>query len=182
MVRIRTHEQRRAGRDGRVPGGQGSRLTEDPREEWGGFDAEVPGCGTVEVKSAAYVQSWEQQNYTRISFDIAKRKSAWNPKTGEHDRRDPPQRIADVYIFCLFKHRCQNTINPLDVEQWEFFVVPRSKLDHSDWRDRKSIGLNSLSRLTKAIAYDGLRDEVHRAMTVQRRSVDPRRSFERSTS
>lgn len=31
--------------------------TKEPREEWGSFDVEVPGCGTVEVKSAAYIQS-----------------------------------------------------------------------------------------------------------------------------
>ena len=135
--------------------------TEGPREEWGERDAEVPGCGTIEVKNSAYIQSWEQQDYSRISFDIAKRKSAWNPKTGKYKRLDPPERIADVYVFCLLKHRCQSTINPLDVEQWEFFVVPRSKLD-SDWGDSKSIGLNSLSQLTKGIAYDALSEEVHR--------------------
>ena len=72
---------------------------------------------------------------------------------------DPPERIADVYVFCLLKHKCQNTINPLDVEQWEFFVVPRSKLD-SDCGDSKSIGLNSLSQLTKGVSYDALRVDL----------------------
>ena len=105
-------------------------------------------CGTIEVKSSAYVQSWEQQDYSTLSFDIAKKKSAWNPKTGKYRKLDPPERIADVYVFCLLKHKCQETIGPLDVEQWEFFVVPRLKLDHSDWGDSKSLGFDSLSRLT----------------------------------
>ena len=157
-------------------------LTEEPREEWSAFDSEVPGCGTLEVKSSAYIQSWEQQDYSTISFDIAKRKFAWNAKTGEDERLDSPQRIADVYVFCLLKHRCQSTINPLDVKQWGFFVVPRSELDHSDWGDSKSIGLNSLSRLTKPIEYGVLRDEVQRAMSVQRSSTARSQSVERPRS
>lgn len=63
--------------------------TKEPREEWGAFDAEVPGSGTVEVKSAAYIQSWKQEDYSRISFDIGKRTSAWNPRTGQWKERNP---------------------------------------------------------------------------------------------
>ena len=140
-------------------------LTGEPREEWGAFDVEVPGCGTVEVKSAAYIQSWEQRDYSRISFDIAKRTSAWNPKTGEYESlKNPPQRIADVYVFCLLRHKCQRTIDPLNVKQWEFYVVRRSMLDGSPWEQQKRIGLSSLGCLTKAIPYDELKGEVHRAM------------------
>ena len=157
-------------------------VTQDPREEWGEFDVEVPGCGTIEVKSSAHIQSWKQQDYSKISFDIAKRKSAWNPKTGNYRELDPPERIADVYVFCLLKHKCQETIDPLDVKQWEFFVVPRSKLDHGHHRDNNKIGLNPLSRLAKPIAYHELRDQVNRAIAVQRGSTEPRHSLERPTS
>ena len=138
-------------------------LTEEPREEWSAFDLEVPDCGTVEVKSAAYIQSWEQKEYSRISFDIAKRKSAWNPKTGKWKELDPPERIADVYVFCLLKHKCQKTIDPLNVEQWEFYVVHRSQLD-CNLKENKAVGLNSLTDLTKAIPYGELKGELCRAM------------------
>ena len=145
-------------------------VTQDPREEWSECDVEVPGGETVEVKSSAYIQSWEQRDYSTISFNIAKKKSAWNPKTGKYKPLDPPERIADVYVFCLLKHRCQKTIDPLDVKQWEFFVVPRSKLDH-EHGDNKKIGLNPLSRLAKPVAYHELGDEVRRAMAEQRSCV-----------
>ena len=135
-------------------------LTGEPREEWGAFDVEVPGGGTIEVKSAAYIQSWEQRDYSRISFDIAKRTTAWNPKTGKSIPLNPPRRVADVYVFCLLRHKCQKTIDPLNVEQWEFYVVRRSKLDRSRWKKGKSIGLNSLSCLTRAVPYGELNSEV----------------------
>ena len=140
------------------------KLPEEPREEWGAFDLEVPRCGTVEVKSAAYIQSWEQKDYSTISFDIAKRTSAWNPKTGKYKQLDSPQRVADVYVFCLLRHKCQKTIDPLNVEQWEFYVVPRSQLDRSQWNKNKRIGLNSLTGLTKSIPYGELNGEVRRAL------------------
>lgn len=141
------------------------KRTEEPREEWGAFDVEVPGCGTVEVKSAAYIQSWEQTDYSRISFDIAKRTSAWNPKTGEYEELNPPRRVADVYVFCLLKHKCQKTIDPLYVDQWKLYVVRRSQLDRSKWKENKRIGLGSLASLTKAgaIPYSELKDEVRAA-------------------
>ena len=64
-------------------------LTGEPREEWGAFDVEVPGGGTIEVKSAAYIQSWEQRDYSRISFDIAKRTTALEPKDGQVHTTEP---------------------------------------------------------------------------------------------
>ena len=157
-------------------------LTDDPREEWGAFDAQLPGGGTVEVKSAAYIQSWKQKKYTSISFDIAKRKSAWNPKTGVDEKLDPPRRISDVYVFCLLKHKCQETIDPLDVEQWEFFVVPRSELDCVKHKDNRKIGLNSLAKLTEPVTYKRLSDEVRRAMSVQRNSTERGQSADRPRS
>ncbi len=139
-------------------------VTDEPREEWGAFDVEVPGCGTVEVKSAAYIQSWKQRDFSRISFDIANRTSSWNPKTGEYEALDSPRRVADVYVFCLLSHKCQKTIDPLNVEQWKFYVVRRTQLDCSRWKKNKKIGLNSLTCLTKAIPYGELNCEVRKAM------------------
>ena len=139
-------------------------LTEKPREEWAGFDLEVSGRGTVEVKSAAYIQSWKQKGYSKISFDIARRKSSWNPETGKTDRWESPRRGANAYVFCLLKHKCQKTIDPLNVDQWSFYVVSRSKLDCSEWGQKENIGLNSLSSLTRSTPYRQLKSKVLRAL------------------
>ena len=140
------------------------KLTKKPREEWGAFDLAVPGYGKIEVKSAAYIQSWEQKEYSRISFDVARRKFLWSPETGEYEKQGSPQRVADVYVFCLLKHKCQETIDPLNMEQWEFYIVSRSQLDGSDWKENKRIGLKSLTCLTEAIPYIDLKREVRKTM------------------
>ncbi len=140
------------------------KLTVAPREEWGAFDLEVPSCGTVEVKSAAYIQSWEQRDFSRISFDIARRESAWNPETGKYKKHDSAKRNADVYVFCLLKHRCQKTIDPLDVDQWEFYVVPKALLD-CERGNGKGIALNALKELTGAVPYGELSNRVREVFT-----------------
>ena len=140
------------------------KLTMAPREEWGAFDLEVPSGGTLEVKSAAYIQSWEQEDFSKIRFDIARRKSAWNPETGKYKEHDSPKRNADVYVFCLLKHRCQETIDPLDVDQWEFYVVPKALLD-CERDDGKSIALGALKELADAVPYGELNNRVREAFT-----------------
>ena len=114
----------------------------------------------------------KQSDYSRISFDIAKRTFAWNPKTGKNEELSPSRRVADVYVFCLLRHKCQTTIDPLNVGQWEFYVVRRSKLDRSKWKDNRRVGLNSLACLTEAIPYAELQNAICRAMDVVAVSVD----------
>ncbi|MDG2305284.1 MAG: hypothetical protein P8R42_11640 [Candidatus Binatia bacterium] len=52
------------------------------RQEWAAWDLKTPTAVTVEVKSAAYIQTWHQDRLSTISFDIAP-KQAWNPETDE---------------------------------------------------------------------------------------------------
>ena len=50
------------------------------RDEWASFDLLTDDGTKVEVKSAAYLQSWVQTKLSRISFRIPKTR-AWSPKT-----------------------------------------------------------------------------------------------------
>ena len=120
-------------------------LGDKPREEWAECDV-VMRSKKIEVKSAAYIQSWAQHRFSPISFDIAPKKSRWNAETGESTTLDTPQRVADLYVFCLLKHRCQKTIDPLDVDQWDFYVLSTARLDRECANQRK-IGLGRLRGL-----------------------------------
>ena len=33
------------------------------------------------------------------------------------------KRQVDIYIFCVHKHKDENTINPLDMNPWDFYVL-----------------------------------------------------------
>jgi hypothetical protein len=113
------------------------------RDSWAPFDLLTPDGIRVEVKSAAYVQSWWQRRLSPICFSV-RRTRAWSADMGFAP--SDAVRQADVYVFALLAHRDKATIEPLNVEQWRFFVVPTAVLD-ARTRSQHSITLAGLRGL-----------------------------------
>lgn len=144
----------------------GSAIDIDPtdlRDEWDAFDLTSKEGIKIEVKSAAYIQSWEQKKYSAITFSIKKSK-LWNEDSTK--RIGELVRHADVYVFCLLKNKDQDTIDPLKMEQWEFYVVPTITLDNYE-RSEHSISLKSLKKLVIPIQYQELKEEINNAYKQQ---------------
>ncbi|MFD8159625.1 hypothetical protein [Streptomyces malaysiensis] len=114
------------------------------RTEWDSVDIRTPEGWCVEVKSAAYLQSWAQSQPSEISFSIAPA-SGWDAQTGTASA--DVLRRADVYVFCLLHHLDKQTLNPLDLDQWTFHVLPTRVLDER-CKGQKTIRLSSLERLS----------------------------------
>ncbi|MET9701201.1 hypothetical protein ABZY31_30395 [Streptomyces sp. NPDC006529] len=124
---------------------------------WDSVDIRLPGGLQVEVKSAAYLQEWDQQALTAVSFSIAPAQG-WNAVTGEAD--PARRRRADVYVFCLLSHQEKTTLDPLDLAQWTFYVLPTSVLDEHR-RHQRSLTLASLLALDPVrTGFPGLRSAV----------------------
>ena len=142
-------------------------LGDKPRVEWAAWDLKMPTGETIEVKSAAYIQSWPQDRHSQVRFGIAQSRQAWNPDTGKTMVPKVPRRFADVYVFCLLNHKDRCTVDPLDVDQWEFYVVSTDRLN-TKCGDRRTIGLNQLRDLAEgpALPYarlgEALRGRVSR--------------------
>ena len=113
------------------------------RNEWDPFDLQTASGLKIEVKSAAYVQAWGQKELSKISFST-RHTRAWDPETGAFATER--KRQADVYVFALLSHREKESIDPLNLDQWEFYVVPTSQLDSYE-RSQHSITLKSLQQL-----------------------------------
>ena len=92
-------------------------LNSEFREEWAPVDATYNGT-TIEIKSAAYEQSWPQSHPSSIVFSLR-------------------QKVSDLYVFCLMRGH-----TPEDLDHWDFWVVPTESLP-----DQHSIGLNPLKNL-----------------------------------
>jgi hypothetical protein len=130
------------------------------RDEWGAFDLTTPEKIKVEVKSAAYIQSWTQHRLSAIVFHIPKTR-AWDADTNIQEKE--PRRQAQVYVFALLAHKDKPSIDPLNVNQWSFFALPTTVLD-ARTRSQHSITLRSLEKLAgSAVSYDELRDAVDQA-------------------
>ncbi|MDM1353275.1 MULTISPECIES: hypothetical protein [Myroides] len=126
------------------------------RDQWDAYDLIMPENIRVEVKSSAYLQSWEQLDYSKISFST-RTTIPWNRSIDK--RSDTAIRTADVYVFCLLKHKDKTTVNPLNLDQWEFYVISTVQLNNN-LGNQKSISLNVLQKLAKALKFLELRDEV----------------------
>ena len=72
-------------------------IRDTKRLEWDQYDLDIDG-DKVEVKSAAYVQTWEQTRSSVIAFGIRPAKG-WDART--NTAATSVQRCADVYVFCL---------------------------------------------------------------------------------
>ena len=95
------------------------------RNEWDSFDLTTPKGIKVEVKSSAYLQSWYQKRFSAAAWSAGPTR-AWDPATNVSSSEARWQ--ADIYVFALLDHRVKETVEPLDLDQWCFFVVPRNKL------------------------------------------------------
>ena len=123
-------------------------FTDQPRDEWSAYDA-IGRCGVkVEVKSAAYRQNWAQAKPSCIKFNIKPRKRSWDAYTNEWTKHDPPRRIASVYVSCVLGTKSDPAPDPLDLDQWEFYILPTAVLD-SKVQDQKTISLGPLEALVR---------------------------------
>ena len=130
------------------------------RVEWDTVDITTPEEIKIEVKSAAYLQSWHQKRPSAISFGIAKT-YPWDWKTNQYGEKQI--RSADVYVFCLLDHLNGQTVKPLDLTQWKFYVLPTRTLDTS-LGDQKTVSLSRLKELgAEPLDYDQIRNAVLKA-------------------
>jgi hypothetical protein len=113
-----------------------------PRDGWAPYDLSTPEGVKVEVKSSAYLQSWRQTRLSTPTFRIP-RTTAWDSDTDSGE--NGPKRQADVYVFAVLAHRDKATLNPLDLPQWDFYVLPTSLLDQRA-QSQLTISLSSLGR------------------------------------
>ena len=114
-------------------------VAEGLRTGWEPFDLKTREGVRVEVKSSAYVQEWYQQTHSRISFQI-KSARAWDPTTNVMEAES--RRQSDVYVFCVLHHK-EETVDPMDLAHWTFYVCSTATLDHA-CPGQKTIGLSRL--------------------------------------
>lgn len=112
--------------------------TTQAREDWAAFDLLYHQV-KIEVKSSAYLQSWEQTKLSQIKFSISPSHS-WASDTGYSEDFI---RQSDLYVFCVYSCVDKSSANPLRLEDWDFYVLPTFVLNEQCGNQRTI----SLSRL-----------------------------------
>jgi hypothetical protein len=113
------------------------------RTEWDAYDIESKEGIKIEVKSSAYIQSWTQKKLSRIQFDIRPTQGFDSKKNSYSSQLT---RQSDVYVFCVLEETNQEAIDPLNLDQWSFYVLGTNELNQAVGQ-QKSISLGRLKEL-----------------------------------
>lgn len=111
------------------------------RVEWDPFDVLTPDGVRIEVKSGAYLQSWEQKRPSRIVFSGLSARLL-DPVTGAYSVERGYN--ADVYVFAVQTAQAHDVLDVLDTTQWEFYVLARDEVASTGYR---SLSLATVARL-----------------------------------
>jgi hypothetical protein len=127
------------------------------RVEWDACDLTTPSGLKLEIKTSGYVQSWAQARLSVPTFDIAVKRS-WDAASNTY--APVPGRPADIYVFALHAHQDRSSADPMDVAQWQFFVLRAAVLGER-CATQKRIGLTALRALEPRVtAFERLADAI----------------------
>ena len=99
------------------------------RSAWGDYDVDFKGK-KVEVKCCSYIQDWDQKDYSVISWSGLKARELYysDAVKKQSELNSEKDYKADVYVLSLFKHKDHATLDILDMDQWDFYVLSRDEL------------------------------------------------------
>ena len=132
-------------------------ILDKPREEWDAYDLKTKNGLKIEIKSSSYLQSWEQIKLSKIIFGIQPT-SDWDYTINKRSKEK--MRQSDIYIFCVLSHKDKNSVDPLDLSQWDFYIL-ETKVLNEKVKTQKTITLSSLLKINPIkIKYDNLKQEI----------------------
>lgn len=138
-------------------------VSSRPRAEWDPTDTDYRGK-TVEVTSAADIQSFDLARPSSIRFEIGTR-CRWNEETSRHE--DTRCRHADCSVFCLLTEQDRSLVDPLDLARWAFYVLATETIDER-FRDRKPVVLSRVEDCCHLVDFGCLATEVDRVLFRER--------------
>jgi hypothetical protein len=126
------------------------------RDPWANYDVRTPEGITIEIKSSAYLQAWDQQRLTKPIFAGLTGRS-WAPLTGKSKEREIR---AQVFVFCLQTATTHENYDPLDVGQWRFWAMNASYVKD---RATRSVALSFVNDNAVMCEWNELKQSVEEA-------------------
>jgi hypothetical protein len=146
-------------------------VADGVRSGWEPYDVETWSRIRVEVKASAYVQTWGQKTLSKIIFGIRPTR-AWDADANVFAHESLRQ--ANVYVFALLTERDKAIVNPLNVAQWQFYILRAQTLDERVPL-QKTISLSSLLKLgALKVSYRELRGAIGAAWPATSAKADRR--------
>lgn len=147
-------------------------VTDQVMNDYEAFDAVTADGKKIEVKSSGYIQRWPQKKPSAVRFSIGK-KRAWDYEKFDWIEGDP-RRHSDIYVFACHHHLDKGTVDPMDLAQWTFYVVPTVMIN-ATFPDADGLSLQAIEKHLNAIKTDfaGLKAAVDLAAAPGKAATSP---------
>ncbi len=136
-----------------------------PKRGWGECDIIYRGK-RIEVKCSSVLQEWERADPSKPTWGIAKTMPCdvalvdGKFKFIGRDKEAIPERRSEVYVFCLFAEKNREIADPLDFDQWEFYVAP-TRVINEKLGNQRQISICGLQKIGAApCTYSDLKAAV----------------------
>ena len=110
----------------------------------------------IEVKETSYQHAWqtdEEEKSKQRTFSITKAYSEYADNTSEYERQN------DIYVFCLNTGMTRAESNPLQLEHWEFYIVPTDVINE-ECGDGKTVSLSRIRQMTDKVDYSQIKNMI----------------------
>ncbi|MBN1162503.1 hypothetical protein JXA34_02025 [Patescibacteria group bacterium] len=131
------------------------------KNPWGDFDVVTNEGTKIETKCSAFLQDWDQKELSKPLFSGLRAKDLyWNSAVSDFKADSGKDYKSDIYVFVLQNHKNPETLNLLDMNQWEFFVLSRDELKEIS-KNASSVSLVKLQKENvEPIHFNGLRQAI----------------------
>lgn len=110
----------------------------------------------IEVKETSYFHAWQTDDEPKSqhrAFGITKAFDNYQDSSSQFRRQN------DIYIFCLNTGETKTDSNPLELNNWQFYVVSTETIN-KECGDAKTISLSRVEKLATKIEYSKLKNAV----------------------
>lgn len=111
----------------------------------------------IEIKETSYYHPWNEKG--KISkqriFGITKANSNYDDSNSENRF----ERQNDIYVFCLNTGTTKEESNPMNLNNWEFYIIPTYVINKV-CGDNKTISLGRVRKLTDKVSYDKIKETI----------------------
>ena len=128
------------------------------RDGWTLWDIDYKGK-RIEVKQTSYYHSWQEKIANgKISqqrtFSITPAFTRYKDSTTSYERQN------DIYVFCLNTGINETESYPLDMANWEFYVVPTNVINDNCAPKQKTISLGKVRKQAPLTRYEELKNVI----------------------
>lgn len=129
---------------------------------WQLYDIDYSGK-RIEVKTSSYYHAFKEHLHTNISerrvFGITKAYSSYKDKNSSYERQN------DIYVFCLNIGDTDVSSDPLNLNNWKFYIVP-TEVINENCGDAKTISLQRIEKLGfKGVDYFSIKEIINQIIS-----------------